>query len=552
MKKKTLIVAIVLSFVLACSFLFTGCASENILGAKETSWLDAYRNDADVTVDLSAITEFELEGDIVSVNGNFLYTAKAGDSEVKYTVYDIRTLSAVYTYTDSNEGDTDFVAFRFYPDADFFVLNYKVEDEYKSSIIFGGSAVVTEDETLNASFNDQLFEAYGFFNFDGDLYRQTKDGVSLVKAKEDGTTTVPQDSIIICGEKYFWVGMRSGSTATYAEQYVAFDLMLNPVTEYLFPSYAEETEVFVLAKDRVIIQYLIPVDDYASDYTLIKGTDKYNVYQSVYNTEAKSETVIDLKGIVDYSNLVTEEDAYQFKENRISTLVAIIPIENKRLNSSKTGAYNVNENGGIIEKFVAPGGFEYVQVMGRLAKDRFVLQNNYVGAYQIVDQKGKVIASFKGSQFNNSYFVKDKTIYDLDGKEVVTVGEDDVIALRGNVAFIRKPVGEEGSGKYEVYLLAPGSTQKKVGSIGDDEATEIWSDNINNGNNSSPYYYVITTKVDDAIKYVYYDLSGVELGRFDSVLTPVVSVEESIDKAVIVFAEEVDDNIKYYSMLISR
>lgn len=548
MKKKTLIVAIVLSFVLLCSSLLTGCASENIIGAKETSWLDAYKNDVDATINISELSEVELDGDFVTADGNFFYTAKAGEGVVTYKVYDIRTLSVVYTYTDSNEGDTDFVEFEFYDDADFFVLTYKVEEDYKSSIIYDGTAVVTEDGNRSALFNGTLFDAYGFFNFDGDCYRQTKDGVSLVKAKENGTTAVPEYSIIICGEKYFWAGIRYSAGAD-AKQYVAFDLSLNPVTEYIFPSYAQEPEVFVLAKDRVIIQYLIPVDTYSADYTYIDGANKYDVYQSVYNTEAKSETVVDLKGIVTYSYILDEQDAYQLKENRISAMVDITPIENKRLNPMKEGTYNVNENGGIIEKMVAPGGFEYVRVEGMVAKDRFVLENSYIGAKQLVDQKGKVIATFTGS-YNSSYFVKDKTIYDLDGKEVVTVGEDDQISLRANVAFIKKPVGEEGSGKYDMYLLVPGSAQKKIGSIGDAEATEIWSELLNNS--GFPYYYVITTKVDDAVKYVYYDLSGTELGRFDSALMPAAYAQEGIEKMVVLFAGEVDGAAKYYSMTISR
>ena len=525
MKKKTLVVAIVLSFVLLCSTLFSGCASENILGAKETSILDALKNEP-TKLSASALAEISLEGDIEEYAGNFFYT----QSGYVYTVYDFRTLSAVYTYTDVGSFDE----FEFYNDADFFVLHENVAGKYVSKIIYNGSVVAEEDGYKTATLLDELFDAYGFFNFAGDLYRQTATGISLVRAQENGRTTIPSNATIHCGEKYFWVEYSNSIC-------VAFDLALNPATEYVFPSYVEEQEIFNLAKDRILIQYLIPVDNYGDDYTLLFDGYKYDVYQAIYNTEAKSITEIDLKGIV--SNVYVPEKDSEFKENRISAIASIIPIENKRLNAATVAEYNVNENGGIIEKLVTPGGFTANEVYGAVAKDKFVMYNEYVGAKQLLEKNGKVIATFKGD-YNTSFYVSDKTIYDLNGKVVYEADKNDQIELLQTSAIIKKLVGEAGSGKYDVYLLVPGNSARKIAEIGDANADEIFATSLGS-------IYLTSIKDNDAEKAVFYNESGTELGRMSMSANMVTSYYLDNGGQVIIFKEVVNSETKYYSITIA-
>ena len=548
--KRKLTISFLLCLVLICSIILSACGSGNITDAKEVSILDILAEEPDGKTQVSSLNALTINGNFVSGDGNFFYARKDDGTSVVYTVYDIRNFNAVYTYTNNSQDEYSFHSFDFYDGAEFFTLSLVKQSEFKTSLIYkDGTVVATENHEAEINGSEYLFESFGLFTFDNDAYRQTDSGIKLIRKSEHGFTTFNDDDIVICGEKYFWTDSFSNASIKH---YVAYDTELNPVTEYKFPTYAVNTAIFKLSKDRVLIQYLVVVDSHSVDYALTMNGTKYNIYQYVYNTEAKSETRIDLKGLVVGIMDVSKESS--IKKNRVSSLASILPIRDKNLDTNGD-LYNINENGSIVEKFITPNDLDLYNVTV-LAKNRYSLQNAYVGASQIIDKSGKVYGSYDNyddvsetftndAVINDSFIIIDEVIYDFDFNKIYDIKNEDEVYLAQSSIYVKTYIN--GTDYYDAYLLKAGSkVLEKICSYTESENAKLVLDSTSFADKKIyEFVYVVKAQTDSGTTFSYYTENGKLLMQGDKDLAVLYM---DVENETVILSCEGANGVEYYAI----
>jgi hypothetical protein len=366
--------------------------------------------------------------------------------------------------------------------------------------------------------------------------------------------------VLFCGDKYFWVDF----TPSYysISHIVAYDSSLNPVTEYKFPSYATNSSVFPLANDRTLIQYLVEVDTHTIEYDFALDGVKFNKYQFVINTASNSVTPIDLKGLVLYCQTkLTGEPDYSapynaFKEGRIKSYAVIAPISDKNVNVYDQGYFNLDENGRVIEKLIAPQNLDEINIQ-IVAKNRYVLENAYLGASQIIDKSGKVIGSFDNydenlkvftysNNINDAFIIAGDVIYDFDLKKIYEIKSSDEVVMAQHSIYIKSFKDET---HYDFYLLKKGDTAlgDPVCSYTEEDDAQLILDEISIGGEPIwEYVFCVRTITDSGVSYNYYHENG-ELFKHveDAPLSPVFVAYSA---KTIILAETTEAGTVYYTL----
>lgn len=543
---KKVIVACALVLAIVSSLFLTACGSGSVTDAKQVNMIDILADEPKEQIEVKSIENLNLVGDIVSGEGNFFYTKKVDSETTTYAVYDARTLSSVYTHVEDSATEYKIDDINCYNiKAEFFTVTLKKDTEIKTQLIYSnGSVVATENHQAEIGGSYKLFEKYGLFTFDDDAYRQTDNGITLIRKSEHGFTTFDNDEIIICGDKYFWIGFDE-------ERLVAYDLTLNPVTEYKAPTFASSVSVYGLAKDNILIQYMVQSDPYAVDYDVMLYGVKYHLYQKVYSAETKKETNIYLGGLV--RSCMDVRDSEQFKENRVSTIAYVSPIEDKYVNENGD-LYSINENGAITEKFITPNDLDYNQIIV-LGQNRYVLQNAYIGASQIIDKSGKVYGSFDNydetlgvftniETINLAFIQVEDKIYDFDFNEIYVIKENDEVIFANSSVYI-KSYDEDGI-YYDAYIIKKGATAPElICSYSETSENKLILDStFALGKKLYSYLYAVKENAEGVVTYKYYSEKGNLLLESQNALS--VSYFASGSDVVVLSYLGADDQINYF------
>lgn len=554
MKKQRFIISLTLCLLLSLSFLLTSCSDGTIGGANQVTILDiATDGSGKPTPTYTRVEDLQLDGIFMSGKGKYFYTQNYVSSAAKYTVYDIETLTPVYTYSDLTNDAYSFSSFEFFENADFFVMVLSSDSSYETRLIDKtGKTVATEQKSVTLGGNENLFSHYGLFTFDGDAYKQTDDGVTLIRESHSGRTDF--DNVIIYGNKYFWIDFSKGEELSHI---VAYDTNLNPVTEYRFPSYAERQSVFALANDRIFIQYLVSVDSHVVEYDVMIDGQKYDVYQFVYTTESKIVNSVEINGLVAsctpyYTDESPDMDApYSgFKEGRISSLAVVIPITHRNLNTLEYTYCNMGDNG-LISEIIRPAFGSATVSISVLADNRFVIFNEFIGASQIIDKSGKVYGSFDSfDNINDSFIEVDGIIYNFDFEKIYTIKNSDKITFAQHSVYIQSKTSDNF---YDFYLLKSGDKVlgKPLFSYSETNNKKLVTDslyqNIYVGYNEavSEYVYVVKTVGTNNVFYEYFSENGTLLS---TVATPYEILFSSPDGSKILLSLTDENETLYFLM----
>lgn len=466
MKRKSILMTMVLSVVLALALLLSACGGASISDKPKDNLLKAYKQN-NAQLPAYELSDLSVNGRIEAGSSDNFFLAKKVDESngtITYTVYDFATLSAVFSVNDTATDEYADIMVYLYDDYFTVIYQDKTSNEYVTHLMDKtGTSIVAEDGIVipedfiagNMSNSVNLYDLVGLFTFNGDLY-SCCDGVITLVEKEAGVPSyIPYSEIYTTD--YLWI--RNG------DSYVAYDKNLNVVGEYTLPSYATDVTVGALYADKLFVQYLVPVDFMSTDYEILQGTSgKYNLYQYVYSAKNGELKEVDLGGYIDYIAPAQEDEAnsiygeYTLNYGDNVAYATAYRVENKRINDAETIHCLINKDCAITATYSDLTGIAYVEAM--LSNDRFLVLNEYKGMYQIVDSKMKVYGEFKQSSvsynfYNGAFLIVDGDLYDHDFNLIYEAKEDSTVALGNNVASVTEMA--EG-GYYSVYLLKAGDT----------------------------------------------------------------------------------------------
>ncbi len=469
MKRKSLLMTMALSIVLALALLLSACGGASISDTPKDNVLKLYKPN-NINLPAYELSDLSVNGTINSncSEGLFYATNEAlATGTITYTVYDFATLSAIFSIDDTATDDYSSISIKLYDDFFVVVCKDKLTSEFTTNLMNkeGANIATAEGEVYPKDFiagdiyadSVNLYDLAGLFTFDGDLYSCREGVITLVKKEMSVPSQIPVSYLYT--NEYYWVD--------FGERYVAFDKDLNEVAEYKLPSYAEDSLVEIMKNGNLFVQYSVPVDQESTEYDYIDDDTKYNLYQYVYSIKNNELKEIDFGGYISYVVPIEENKAdmpygdytYNVDQNDVALAIAY-RIENKRINENESIVCVINKDNVITKTYSNPSNFS---IRHLLSNDRFLVMNYNKGMYQIVDSKLKVYGEFKSSafnyyDFNGAFIIVDGDLYNHDFKLIYEANEESEITLGVNMAYVTENVPD--SEYYSVYVINAGDTAK--------------------------------------------------------------------------------------------
>lgn len=368
--------------------------------------------ESDETIYASA-SKMEVEGEVTDKRGPLAVFTKIGEEGLaKMTVFNVKTGASVFSASAANitvadaitattykidlMGDSRTGYWFYVTETSATTEGEKVTTSVKITIYNTSGDMVTEASSANADVFALKAPRVEFdlIFFNDHCYRVTEDGIVDVFAFH--TLRQIPNLDYKHGDYYYELGN---------ETVHIYDKNLNVVSQYMFPSYAENTFAGVLESGDVFIQYQILCDDYSQSYTYIdeKG-DKYRVTSLLINRKTDEREGVELRFIVEGLSSATSrknDSEDSFINGKVKNLGYVYYIENERLDTSLKARSLVSLNNemtveGNIDGYV-PGKVVYIAEAA--AMNRWLLVNDN-GQIFLLNEKGKILGEVTGVDEN--------------------------------------------------------------------------------------------------------------------------------------------------------
>ncbi len=456
--KKTGIIGL-LATVITVAMLLTSC-----MGGGSVSSVGKYLNedyDPSASVYASATQISELDGYLkVASNEEFVVFASIDPTALSYKVFSFRTGTIITKIAETGTVCT----FNLVDGTSAFVVT-KVQSDLTTAEVLKtthvlydgtGAAVATIEEDV-APDAPELFG--DLVIYDHVAYSVSNDG-ALTK-ELDVPEYLALGACDTWNDDYFY-SMSVDSIRVY-------DRSFNGTTVWTAPSYAEETEFYVLNNGDVLIQYSYEMDHDSSDYDYYMDdnndgiTEKMDLVTLVLSAKDGSVKDVNMEYIVRHilvsNKLYDENDDNNIFNDKFDNIAMVYPIVDEKIDISMANAdYMLMSNKGKIGKSLKMVDNQIASIPEKIGDDLYRVSTLYGEA--LINGNGKIL-----QQMNNSlsivggYFIGNRAIYDLELNEVYDLKENKatVIKTLDNTVFVR---AEEDT-KYTIIALC-GGEQKTV------------------------------------------------------------------------------------------
>ncbi len=382
----------IIAFVLSATLALSGCGKEKVgvymtrAEAKDVT----YSRYTDITVALDGAS---IKNETLTKNGNVVVT-KEVEGLTYYGVFNVFDAKYIYKL----ERVVEIIIIVVGEKEDVFKVKYDVDGNFRCKIIRQSGEVVYENlEEVEFAGTKALkkvvYEAWkfkkdGFENFEVIKTKNGKKTVNYSTNNAIGKEITPTD--------YVWGGMFSTKLVDYVlmvrelangnSLYMVVNKKGKVVAEYEVD--VANLHSIVLVGSSLIVQYVYPVDAYATNFDFLEYGNKKNLETIKVNIKTgKTKKLSNVKCLIDSEMSIGENFAS----------VGINKIENKMLGSS-VDAF-IDENGKIIEEQYAYDNFIKVSENKLVAENA----NEEMSIFQIINSDGRVLTDLTASNANYDY-----------------------------------------------------------------------------------------------------------------------------------------------------
>ncbi len=478
MKKSKIKISIVCTMIFSVLLLFSACSSS---GLSDTYVLNnqvktVYTNSMECSV-LNGYSKKNFQGDL-------FYGTKQVDSKVDYIVYNIKTKNVVYV--SNNDRHTQSISLKTKTIGGETISYFTVQKKEKSSgqtvTVFynysGQQIAYADNETTAENCSTDLIK------FNKKYYQVQSDGHISLKFGNSDLSYIPASQFTYYNNDYYYY--KSGTNIFVYNQ----DGHLEATCS--LPTYAENILWAPLSSGKVLIQYVVSLDDNNSIYDYIEEGKKYTLYTKLFVPQKNKLKNIrcDVKYLEIYNNSVAGTSISEIFNSDIKNIGWGYKIKDKRLNKDDE-IYEIKDNGKCkeISKYIE--GQEGVAVS---RYNKYFVQTKSGNTY-LYDSVGNFIGDVTGMySMNSKFIVTSSAIYDHDLKELYAIGDNFSISRIYEYAVVlRKTVDEEI--KYYIY----DGTLKEISGFSEKELLTL-----------EQRYFVINS---DGY-YVAYNESGARIASF--------------------------------------
>ncbi len=405
-----------------------------------------------------------------------------------------------------------------------FIESFGIPSEQVAGIFYayrdGAVYIYNEDGSVAVvvaySADALSFESYeNGFSFNGvDYY--VINGFVLVGGFNSLESTYFRSSTEYLG-RYYYVS----DSSTFV-----FDESGKLIYQYIVPSYADDSFVYVLNNGNLLIQCIYQVID-GEEYDYIINDTRYKLMTYFVNIETGNESKSTLGYIVrEMINSYYDENFTSVYDESVENMAVITEIENNRLDTNQQ-INHISLSNNLITLFsyddVVKGALDVV----RISEDRYIV---YTSAGNIlVDSAGRLIGQLNNYRcITEKYIVASGKIYDHDLVSLLDLSVDGYAyfdCIGDNIVLSR-----HNNGADEIYLFS-GSAPVYLCDA------EFYT-TVYNG-------YLIK-KVD---KYSYYDEDGTHLVDSESLITWFSSNTDGDTTRVVGYAYASEEDIYHYYVL---
>ena len=417
---KKIIAIICLVFSLAT--ILTGCSLHQKISFKEFYKNYEYIDEIPTLKSYNKISDLSEMSYRGSSNGILAFNNKDGK---KLKFYNVKSDSFVLTL------DTEYVEHYQIISAnnERFIIVVE-QDENKSSVYYtklydaSGNLVATKNGyTDSYQLTELVKSSIDLIQFNGCIYRVNEGGSTTALVTNPFFGTLP--SMDTKTEDYYYV-IESYAVTVYSHD-------LEEVFHWSAPQDCYEiSNINITSEDCILVQYLDKLPDSEKKYDLIDGDgNKYNLTSKIVDVSDKKEKEVNLDYIiVDYfyskGNSEFESDETDMIPSKVKNLAFVLEIKDKRVVSTTDNMKCVAINGksGKIEYLVID---EFDNLPSPIVKDRFEYYSDS-GYMTLIDANGEYIGrinNLSSNQYNETYIVKDKKIYDFNLQVKYDFSSDD-------------------------------------------------------------------------------------------------------------------------------
>lgn len=305
-------------------------------------------------------------------------------------------------------------------------------------------------KSVASSADDILVEeVYDLLVFDGKCYRISDDSSITYAFDHSALANIP-DINTKYKDLYYEIN----------EEYIAiYNKNLEPVSQYAFPSYADDDpSILLLENGNLFIQYSYTADEFSTDYTVLDPDDgeKLMLVSEILNVKNGTAKQVKTEYYVSYGvNLIQEStiaDSLGLNVKKLPVAAMVAQISNQRFATEERFA-SINNNGKVSE--IGAINNDPIQNIYLHADNLWVIETE--NHSYLVNGKGKTVGDISNASSFGKYFYVDGKIYD----ESLTMVYD----FRSNDLTVKRSVGdsllfenEDG----EILLYKGGSEPTKL------------------------------------------------------------------------------------------
>ncbi len=275
-----------------------------------------------------------------------------------------------------------------------------------------------------ADYSASVSASYEYILFDGKYYSADADGNLTYALDRPDFGKIPEKSIFASNDEYYYV-----SSSSAIEVY---NKNLEFISSYSVPSYVEDQNVVLLENGNLFIQYLYGVDSFSDKYDIIdtsnyNNTKKYNMVSLLVDPLTGEEKEIDFEYII-YSDITNNAEVGL--NDQISNIVALVPIVDKRIDSSIANIQCATISGeGTITLIEGING--QVSIPSDMLNANLWIISTVMDQDFLMDASGNVLAEITNyEKYNNSYILSGGKVFDFSLNEVYNYEKNSMELIR--------------------------------------------------------------------------------------------------------------------------
>lgn len=385
-------------------------------------------------------------------------------------------------------------------------------DIYRFDSVYaeGENAIIYEYKDYYNFIDENLLEkGMDVFKIGNKLYRfkvvNNKLDVTLIK--DYGISKMPNiTSMSRVGDYYL---------EEYRDVYTVYDNSFKELYKYSAPGYSETEMAYLLAGGKLLVQYVVQLDQNATEYDVREGADgKYSFTTLIVDAEGAKDISEESNYIVrDLEPSVSNLSGKKLYADSVDNLAYIYPIgENKMPDySAENRKLVVMSNDGLVVgevdvKSPTQGYPEFIS-------EGYISVEHSNGTLAIYAMSGELVSELITDNFrfiSDDYILRTEGIYDMSGALVYDLVKNHATVENCGDTVIIKTYGIN-SISYGIFV---DGEVKTIGTVAEKDGT------IDSFYKQSSYYCVYD---EESAKYSYYNDNGALIGSFDKRLNELLS-----------------------------